>query len=29
MIIWYIIIAVGVTLNLLAFLVGGNKNWGE
>ena len=29
MIIWYIIIAVGVTLNLLAFLVGGNKSWGE
>ena len=29
MIIWYIIIAVGLTLNLLAFLVGGNKSWGE
>ena len=25
MILWYIIIAVGVTLNLLAFLVGGNE----
>ena len=29
MFLWYAIIFVGITLNLISFIFGGNKNWGK
>jgi hypothetical protein len=29
MFIFKVILAIGITLNFLAYLAGGNKNWGE
>jgi hypothetical protein len=29
MFVWKAIIIIGITLNFIAYLFGGNKNWGE
>ncbi len=29
MVVWYVIIAIGIVLNFLVFLIGGNKHWGK